>query len=388
MMSKTPVFALLVLALITPLRAAEPASANVMVGAARIDITPDHPIRLAGYQSRQTETTAIETALYARALAIGSDAEKPVVFLTVELVGVSETLSNAVAAELKRSHRLERAQLAVMATHVHSGPSVAGVLPFMFSVDLPAEEAGRIERYTKTVQAKLVEVARAALTDRKPGRLAWGEGRASFNGQRRVIVDGKWTGFGHDPKGQTDRALPVLRVTDERGNVRAVFLSYACHCTTLTGKHDFVHHDWAGDAAMRIEAARAGTVALVAVGCGADANPEPRGEPAHVAAHGTAIANEVERLLGGTLRPLGRVTTTSYREIELDLDHAVTRGELQTRLAGKPRQPMAYAATKFLQELDAGRALPRKVSYPVQTWAFGNDLAMVFLAGEDRKSVV
>ena len=42
----------------------------------------------------------------------------------------------------------------------------------------------------------------------------------------------------------------------------------------------------------------------------------------------------------------------------------------------------AYPARKFLAELDAGRALPRSVAYPVQTWRFGGGLAMVFLGGE------
>ena len=37
----------------------------------------------------------------------------------------------------------------------------------------------------------------------------------------------------------------------------------------------------------------------------------------------------------------------------------------------------------MLQRLDSGEGVPTELSdYPVQTWAFGNDLAMVFLAGE------
>jgi hypothetical protein len=174
----------------------------------------------------------------------------------------------------------------------------------------------------------------------------------------------------------------VLRVTDEEGRVRAVFLSYACHCTTLTGKENFVHADWAGDASAKIEAAHPGAVALIALGCGGDANPEPRGLIEHVARHGTEVATEVERVLGTPLRPLGHASGATFRRVELELDHAVTREELQKRLSGKPRQTVAYAATKFLQQLDAGQSLPTSVSYPVQTWTFGKDLALVFLGGE------
>lgn len=357
-------------------------SPAVLVGAARIDITPDTPIRLSGYGNRQTETDRIEGRLYARALAIGSDRERPVVLVTVEVVGIPESLSDAVAAALQKTHRVERARVAVAVTHTHTGPSIHGVLPYLFGKDLPPDELGRIERYTQTLTAKLIQVAGTALANRKPGRLGWAEGRAGFTGQRRVLKDGKWTGFGRDPDGPADYALPVMRVADEQGNVRAVFLSYACHCTTLGGTDNFVHGDWAGDAAGRIEHAHPGSVALIAIGCGADANPQPRGGLENVARHGKEIAAEVERLMAGTLRPLGPVTAASHRRIELDLDHPVTRAEMKARHDATQKASPRYAASKFLQVLESGRSLPAKVPYPVQTWSFGHDLAMVFLAGE------
>jgi hypothetical protein len=252
----------------------------------------------------------------------------------------------------------------------------------MFARELPAEETGRIARYTAGLRGKLIEVAVAALADRKPARLAWGEGRLDFATQRRTVVDGKWKGFGLVPEGPVDHVLPVLRVTDEHDAVRAVFLSYACHCTTLGGADNFVHSDWAGDAAARIEGANRGAIALVAIGCGADANPGlPRGLPG-IGVHGAKVAAEVARLLAAPLRPLGPVETASFRPMELALDHEVTREELQQRLAKGARAEAAYAATKFLAQLDAGRVLPTAVPYPVQTWSFGRDLTMVFLGGE------
>jgi hypothetical protein len=158
-----------------------------------------------------------------------------------------------------------------------------------------------------------------------------------------------------------------------------VLLNYACHCTTLKGGDNYVHPDWAGDAAARLEAAHPGAVALVAIGCGADADPQPRGLPA-VARHGQAIAAEVARLLAGEMRPLGPVQAARFRRLEIPFDHDVTRAELEARLS-QPEMT-AYPARKFLAELAAGRALPRAVRYPVQTWRFGGDLAMVFLGGE------
>ena len=356
------------------------AETTVAVGGAKVDITPELPIRLAGYQSRVAEATRVEAPLSARALAIGSDADGAVVIVTADVIAVSETMSDAVAAAVRAKHPgLTRERIAVCATHQHTGPAIAGTIPFMFSRDLPAEENARIERYAAKLQEKLIEVALAALADRRPARLAWAQGTAEFAVNRRLIVDGKHTGYKATPGGPVDHALPVLRAVDAQGAVRAVLVNYACHCTTLKGGDNYVHPDWAGEAAKRIEGRHAGAVALVAIGCGADADPQPRGLPA-VATNGGAVADEVARVMAGEMRALGRVTHAAFRRIELPLGRVVPRAELEARLTGKAN--VAYAAAQFLRQLDAGKPLPSIVPYPVQAWAFDGDFAMVFLGGE------
>jgi len=356
------------------------AETTVAVGGAKVDITPELPIRLAGYQSRPAEATRVEAPLSARALAIGSDADGPVVLVTAEVIAVSETMSDAVAAAVRAKHPgLTRERIAVCATHQHTGPAIAGTIPFMFSRDLPAEENARIERYAARLQEKLIEVTLAALADRRPARLAWAQGTAEFAVNRRLLVDGKHTGYKATPGGPVDHALPVLRAVDAQGAVRAVLVNYACHCTTLKGGDNYVHPDWAGEAAKRIEGRHAGAVALVAIGCGADADPQPRGLPA-VATNGGAVADAVARVMAGEMRALGRVTHAAFRRIELPLGRVVPRAELEARLTGKPN--VAYAAAQFLRQLDAGKPLPSVVPYPVQAWAFDGDFAMVFLGGE------
>ena len=354
----------------------------VPVGLARVDITPETPILLSGYQSRTAAAEKVEMRLHARALALGEDGPGLTVLLAAEVIAIGEDTAAHVATELERRFGIPRARVAVTATHTHAGPALADTIPFMFSRDLPEEERDRITRHTRVFREKLVAVAAAAIAARRPARLAWAEGRVDFAAHRRTVVDGKWKGFGIVPGGPVDHALPVLRVTDAAGTVRGVLLGYACHCTTLAGSDNFVHPDWAGDAAARIEAAHGGAPALVTIGCGADANPGmPRGL-AGVPVHGAKVAAEVARLLAEPMRPLGPVTAATLRRMELPFDRAVTRAELETRTATGSRVQTAYAARRFLAELDAGRALPAALPYVVQAWSFGRDLRMVFLAGE------
>jgi hypothetical protein len=130
---------------------------------------------------------------------------------------------------------------------------------------------------------------------------------------------------------------------------------------------------------MRLESANPGAIALVAIGCGADADPQPRGLP-EVATHGKTVADEVARLCRGEMHALGQVTNARFEAIEIPVARTVTRAELEGRLKGP--QNVAYAAAQFLKQLDAGRTLPAGIRYPVQAWMFGRDLAMVFLGGE------
>ena len=55
------------------------------VGAAVVDITPDYPIRMMGYESRKKESEGIASRLKARALAIGGDdGDGPAVLVAID----------------------------------------------------------------------------------------------------------------------------------------------------------------------------------------------------------------------------------------------------------------------------------------------------------------
>ena len=83
--------------------AAEPT--QVPVGVAVVDITPDYPIRMVGYESRKTESEGIASRLKVRALAIGADGEAnggPAVLVAVDNCAVGAKVTEEVAARLDR----------------------------------------------------------------------------------------------------------------------------------------------------------------------------------------------------------------------------------------------------------------------------------------------
>ena len=354
-------------------------AAVLSVGVSEIDITPEEPIRRTGYGNRVEPTADVRQRLWARALAFG-DGRRAAVLITVDLIGVSSSVSDGVARRLSDTG-VTRAALAISATHTHTGPSLAGVLPHIFNVPATPAEQAVIDRFTVSLSERLERVARAALADRRPAQVAWGQGRAGFAANRRVLKEGKWTGFGITPDGAVDHDLPILTVRGQDGALRAVLASYACHATTLEGRDNFIHGDWPGAASELLRKRHPGAVALITVGTGADANPSPRGGGlADVERHAAAVADEVDRLLDTSLRPIRSAPQATFETVALPLAPVPSREEWAAR--AKRDDPAGFQARDILRRLDRGERPAATAAYPVQTWSFGPDLAMVFLGGE------
>lgn len=348
------------------------------VGAARINITPGYPVRLTGYGGRRTVFEGVEQPIWAKALAIGSDAEEPAVLVTVDNCGVPASLREAVLNRLRGKTRLANERFAICSSHTHCAPAVVGFAPNIFSMDIPAEDQKGIERYTADLINHLEKVVLDALAARRPATLGWSVGKVGFAMNRRLPL---LQGYQNSPypQGPTDHALPVLRATDISGKVIAIFTSYACHCTTIGFNR--VHGDWAGCAQEFLERDQPGAVVLTALGCGADQNPYPRGTYELARQHGRELAGEVGRLLTAPFTPLPGKLDCRTENLELPFDTLPTRAEWEEKARSKSANT-AYHARKNLDRLNRGETIPTHLPYMVQTWSFGPDLLMVFLPGE------
>ncbi len=338
----------------------------VPAGVSEADVTPDYAVRLSGYGMRREETEKTKSRLFARALSIGAD--RPVLLLALENCGVTETMTESVARELGRRAGMERDRVVLCYTHTHNAPMLSGAAPMLFSTDIPAAHQRHIDRYTEEVTERLVEVGLRALSDREPARLGYSEGHAGFAVNRRAQI------------GPVDHVMPMIRVEGPDGGLRAVWLSYACHCTTFGPADNFMCGDWAGFAAESIRRNHPGAVALVTIGCAANANPFPRTGLSFSRRHGGDIAREADRLLGIPGRPLPDRIRCRLVHAPLPYDTLPTREAWEA--AAKEQDAAGYHARQWTARMDRGEEVPETLGYPVQGWSFGNELAVVFLAGE------
>jgi hypothetical protein len=371
-------FRLEILVALTLLGMAVPAAAaGWKAGVAVQKITPDQPLWMAGYASRNHPAEGKETELYVKALALEDPSGGRLALMTTDLIGIPRGLSVAVADKVRRRSGLPRERLMLTVSHTHCGPVTHAYLEDMYG--MPAEEEAKLAPYTERLQTWMVDVIVRALDDLKPARLAWGKGTAAFAVNRRKPTP---KGFINDanPAGPVDHDVPVLRVESADGRLRAVAFGYACHNTTL----QFFRWcgDYAGFAQQYVEEANPGAVALFWMGCGGDANPLPRGTVELCRKYGRQLADAVGAVLRGDMKPVHGDAVTRYAEVSLPLVGVPTREQLLADRA-KATGALQRRAARLLRLVEqGGRIEDHYAHYPLQAWKLGDGPTWLALGGE------
>jgi hypothetical protein len=338
-------------------------------GVGRVDITPDRSLWMAGYARRTQAAQGVALPLYAKALALRHAGGRAAVLVTADLLGLTSRMTDHVAAELARRHGLARAEVLFNASHTHCGPVVDEQLSVAY--DLTPAQWADIRAYTAQLEERLAAVAGEALARLVPVRLAYARGVATFAANRRV----KFT-----PDGPVDHSVPVLRVERLDGRPLALVFGYACHNTTLQDSFVQYHGDYAGVAQAALESRHPGAAAMFLSGCGADANPTPRGTIELVRAHGTALADAVDRALAGAT-PIVHPVRSTYGVVGLPFVDAAARRRWHDQL---DIEEVYLRRHKALMDAALARdgGLPAEQPDPIQVWTFGHDLTLVALGGE------
>src|SRR3954469_11105732 len=134
-----------------PSVAALAADTPYQVGVAEIDITPAYPIRLAGFGNRRAESEGVTQPIRAKAMAIkdADESHGPAVLITIDVLGVPDYMTRDVASRLEQKATLDPTRLAISATHTHTAPMLAHMIPTLFGRPIPPEHQAHIDQYTR-----------------------------------------------------------------------------------------------------------------------------------------------------------------------------------------------------------------------------------------------
>jgi hypothetical protein len=356
------------------LPAAEP---DWKVGLAQVKITPDKPIFLAGYASRNHPFEKVETDLFAKALVLEDSAGQRAVLVTSDLIGFSAAVAEPICERIHAKTGLKRERMLLSVSHIHTGPTLSLKAEPRGSTTLA--DAERTVEYTRQLQDKIVALVSEAASRLEPARLSWGSGVVHFVMNRREFTPAGVI-LGTNPRGLADRSVPVLRIDTPAGKPRAVLFGAAVHNTTLVPENYEVCGDYAGFAQSFVQERNPNVQAMFILGCAGDANPYPRGTMALAREHGAALGREVGRVLETKLQPISGPLQIAFEWVDLPLQR-LSRAELQ-KLAEPKRGVGPEMARQMLARLDRGEPLADHYRCPLAVWQFGHDLTLVGLSGE------
>lgn len=333
-------------------------------GVATIDITPDRSLWMAGFARRKQASQGVALPLHAKALALQAGERTPVVLVTADVLGFTARITDRVSAAIQKRHRIGRADLMFNASHTHCGPVIDEQLSVAY--DISTEQWADIRTYTAKLEEQLIAVISESLKRLAPARMGYAQGEATFAANRRVNFK---------PLGPVDHSVPMLRIDSAKGAPVAIVFGYACHNTTLGDAFVQYHGDYAGVAQGELEKRHQGVTALFVTGCGADANPSPRGTLEHVQAHGGSLADAVDRAWPSATSVASSLRT-GYGTVDLPFVDPEARERWKQQLKVEPVYLQRYDALMERQS-----PLPAKQADPVQVWKLGN-ITLVALGGE------
>lgn len=214
--------------------------ADIFVGAASADISPQLPVALMGQFNLRVAETA-DTPLYAGVVVIeskqGNKSLDTAVLISADLVYISEQLRRELRAEvLKQLPGFNVSKIVISATHTHTAPVLENDPDeSSFLYPIPAS-VPKVENYrklfVKNVSAAIVKAWKA----REKGSVAWGMQREAVGYNRRVhYKDGSTVMYGNANKpefqnieGYEDHDINSLYFFDSKGKLVAMNIEVAC----------------------------------------------------------------------------------------------------------------------------------------------------------------
>ncbi|MBN2315889.1 MAG: neutral/alkaline non-lysosomal ceramidase N-terminal domain-containing protein [Sedimentisphaerales bacterium] len=300
---------------------------TLRAGIAKIDITPDKPVKMAGYGARTALSDGVHDPLSSRVVAFENDGQR-LVLVSSDILGYYGGTAEQFRKVILNEFGLQPSELLLSAIHNHAGPTL--------TLDEENVHPNNFE-YTKDLQNKLVKVIHEAIDNMEPVQIGTGVGYSPVGMNRRQLVFDR-TGnssirLGRNPYGPTDKEVLVMKLAKPDGTTYAALFDYATHATCLGGRNLTISGDVIGLAEQFVEKIL-GEEVIAGAFAGASGNIDPwyrvlptiNTEPGWIP----------EPVLLGTL--LGEEVIHVFRDIdELSGGGEIRSAFVTLELPGKPR---------------------------------------------------
>lgn len=225
--------------------------AQLLVGVATTDITPEKPAPLSG-QFQLRISTGVETPLTANVVAIESrDGDQSLdlaVIVSCDVIGIPTEVLELVREKVKEQlPDLDRSKIFLAGTHTHTGPELR-----TGHWVLPSEGVMSAEAYQQFFAQQVADAIAKAWQNREPGSATWGLSHAvvAYN-RRAVYADGSATMYGQTNRpdfrgleGYEDHDIGVLFFWNRSNKLIAVAVNVSCPSQEVESRRAFHADFW------------------------------------------------------------------------------------------------------------------------------------------------
>ena len=218
-------------------------AAELWIGAATADITPDQSVALDGHRNLRM-SNKIESRITATALALESrDGDKSLdqaIIVSCDLVGIRQGIVEKVRDKVKpRLADFDLNKLFLSATHTHNAP-----VTLEGRYTLPAHGNMKPAEYTEFMAGRVAEAIVQSWQKRRIGKVGWGQGQAIVAQNRRATyADGTAQMYGktdspefRNLEGYEDHDIGTLFFWNQAGKLIGMVVNVSCTAQEVEGR--------------------------------------------------------------------------------------------------------------------------------------------------------
>ena len=344
-------------------------AAELWVGAASVDITPDQPVALDGQRNVRISKTPA-TPISATALALQSrEADKSLdeaILVSCDLVALRDGIFEMVRAKVKsRIPDFNLAKLCLNATHTHTAP-----VTLEGRYTLPSTGIMRPAEYAEFLTAKLADAVVESWKNRRLGKVAWGQAQAVVAQNRRVAyADGTAKMYGKTNRpdfraieGYEDHNLEILFFWDQQDQLIATAVNIACPSQAVGGGTS-IHADFWHPVRQKLRE-RHGQRLMTLGWCGAAGDQSPS------LMYGKAADERMRKLRGGltNLDEIARRIVNAWEDA-YEAARTDVRTDVVLKHVVKPIE-LPWRRVTEDEVADARQQMAKYSKDPAQRWNF------------------
>ena len=203
-------------------------------GFSKVCISPPPGSPLAGFAARLGVSEGIHDDLFARALVITND-DETIALVSMDVLALPAAFVKRVRESIHAITGIGAESVMIASTHTHAGPVT---ITTFFNPEETVNNA-----YMDSLARAVDEAVTAAWRGRFPARIGVSAGRVGGIGVNRRTPDQR----------PVDEEIGIIKVEDEAGALRGVFVNYACHPTVLGSNNLLVSGDFPNFTIQRID---------------------------------------------------------------------------------------------------------------------------------------